>query len=83
MGKSSFDRVLGHLQGQGEKTPAPEDLRDDVETLVRRCDEVRSLDRAYGSVELSPFMKSLLRVTGMGTRQRAAAPEALRAVAGV
>jgi len=74
---------MGHLMSQGETVPVPEYLQDDVETLVRRCDEVRSLDRAYGSVELSPYVKSLLRVTGMDARPQVATPEPLRAVAGL
>ncbi len=59
---SAFDRVKTHLLSRGADVPAPDELREDLETVVRRCDEVRSLGREYGSVELSPYMSSLLRV---------------------
>ena len=66
MGKrSSIDRVTRHLRRSGEAVPAPEELREDLAALVRRYDEVRSLGQGYGSVELSPYLKSLLRVTSV------------------
>ncbi len=60
--KSSFDRVKSHLQNESFAAPV-EGLQDDLEMLVRRCNEVRSLGREYGGVELSPYMSSLLRVS--------------------
>lgn len=70
---SSFDRVKKHLESNGAQAPAPEALHDDLEALVRRCDEVKSLGQALAAVELSPYMKSLLRVSGIGSRARKAA----------
>ena len=61
--KSSFDRVRGHLLAKGCRTPAAGELRDDLELLVRRCDDVCSRGGAYSGVELSPYMTSLLRVS--------------------
>ncbi len=60
---SSFDRIKAHLVSRGSNVPANGSVRDDLEVLVRRCDEVRSLGREYGQVELSPYMSSLLRVS--------------------
>ena len=60
---SSFDRIKAHLVSRGSNVPATGTLRDDLNMLVRRCDEVRSLGREYGQVELSPYMSSLLRVS--------------------
>lgn len=60
--RSSFDNIQAHLAIQGCKTPVADHLQGDLEMVVRRCDEVRSLGQAYGSVELSPYMYSLLRV---------------------
>lgn len=60
---SSFDRIKAHLVSRGSNAPVAGSMRDDLETLVRRCDEVRSLGREYGEIELSPYMSSLLRVS--------------------
>lgn len=60
--KSAFDRVKAHLAKGPDVPPSPQ-LADDVELMVRRCNEVRSLGQGYGEVELSPYMASLLRVT--------------------
>jgi len=60
--KSTFDRVKAHLTG-GNDVPPSAQISNDVELLVRRCDEVRSLGREYGEIELSPYMASLLRVS--------------------
>ncbi len=66
MGKrSSIDGIIGHLRRRGADVPTGDDLHDDLTLLVRRYDEVRSLGQGYGSVGLSPYMKSLLRVTGV------------------
>ena len=64
---SEFDRVKRHLTARGSHTPVSGETRDDLETLVRRYDEVRSLGREYGGVELSPYMSSLMRVSGVST----------------
>ena len=61
--KSAFDRVKAHLLDKGSDVPPSPQLAEDVELMVRRCTEVRSLGREYGEVELSPYMTSLLRVT--------------------
>ncbi|MFH0939366.1 MAG: hypothetical protein V1899_08815 [Planctomycetota bacterium] len=78
---SSFDRVKAHLLKEGANTPAPSHLRDDLELLVRKCHEVRSLSREYGSIELSPYMTSLLRVSTPAPDRTATV--SMRAVAGV
>ena len=66
--KSAFDRIQSHLTRRGAETPVLGSAREDLEMLVRRCDEVRSLGDEYG-VELSPYMASLLRVSGMPAMQ--------------
>lgn len=80
-GRSSFDRVNRHLQEQGCNTAVEAELREDLEALVRRCDEVRGLSPEYGSIGLSPYMSSLLRVSGVLPHAAPAVREA--AVAGV
>jgi len=82
MAKSSFDRIKRHLDKKGSNAPVSAALRDDLEMVVRRCEEVRSL--ADAEVELSPYMQSLLRVTAQGGRDAAAESFAPRvAAAGV
>ena len=60
---SSFDRIKSHLMTRGSAQAVPASLDGDLETLVRRCDDVHSLENEYGSIELSPYMTSLLRVS--------------------
>lgn len=45
------------------------DLDNDLETLLRRCDEVRSFGPGFGSVELSPYMVALMRVSTESNRE--------------
>ena len=61
--KTSFDRIKAHLDTKGCAAPIADDLARDLEMVVRRCDEVRSLSREYGAIELSPYMVSLLHVS--------------------
>ncbi len=78
MGRSSFEQVSAFLRQRDANTPAPADLDDDVELLVRRCERVRNLGEAFSQVELSPYMQSMLRtrdqtvVTVEGERASAA-----------
>ena len=60
--KSCFDRIKNHLNTRGETASVSRELAGDLEAVVRRCDEVRSLGQEYGTVELSPYMLSLLDV---------------------
>lgn len=61
MGRSSFDQVSAFLRQRSAGAQASEDVQKDIDVLVRRYDRVRSLDEAFGEVELSPYMRSLLR----------------------
>lgn len=61
MGRSSFDQVSAFLRQRSAGTPAPAELDDDVELIVRRCERVRTLGEAFNQVELSPYMQSLLQ----------------------
>jgi hypothetical protein len=61
MGRSSFDQVSAFLRQRSASAQVPADVQEDAEVLVRRYDRVRSLDEAFGEVELSPYMRSLLR----------------------
>jgi hypothetical protein len=79
--KSSFDRIKQHLETRGETAAVPRSLDGDLETVVRRCDEVRSLGNEYGSVELSPYMLSLLHVSSAVPRKRTSARMAAVATA--
>lgn len=63
--KSSFDKIKTHLTKMGAEVAVASSRQDDLETLVRRCDEVRSLGSEYGSVELSPYMLALLKVSAV------------------
>jgi hypothetical protein len=63
MARSSFDRIARHLRRKGSRTPVRPGLREDLENLVRRCEKAHSLGEALRHVELSPYMKSLLRVS--------------------
>jgi hypothetical protein len=77
---SAFDRIKSHLSNRGCKTPVEGQAREDLEMLVRRVDEVRSLDREYGSVELSPYMSSLMRVSGVSANVDTVATSAAASV---
>jgi hypothetical protein len=61
MSVSRFDRVSRHLQTMGESEPM--EHMEDLENIVRRCDDVRSMGADFGEIELSPYVQSLLRVT--------------------
>jgi hypothetical protein len=63
MGRSSFDGVRQHLRGPGPDAPVPPELRRDLVALVRRWEEAKQQGGACAQVQLSPFMKSLLRVS--------------------
>lgn len=62
---SAIDRVKAHLSLRGCSTPVNGEAKDDLEMLVRRYDEVHELGEEYGEIELSPYMCSLMRVSGM------------------
>jgi hypothetical protein len=61
---SPFDRIKRHLVLRGCNRPVRGALRDDLETVVRRCDDVRGLSPEFGSIELSPYLASLMQVSG-------------------
>lgn len=71
--KSSFDRIKKHLATKGCDVPVADDMAGDVDMIVRRCDEVRSLSKEYGAIELSPYMLSLLHVSSGLPRESARA----------
>ena len=77
---SSFDRIKTHLSTRGASKAVPAHMRDDLEVLVRRCDDVRSLEREYGSIELSPYMASLLRVSKVASHNATVAAPAAASV---
>jgi len=78
--RSAFDRVKAHLVLRGSRAPITGKRREDLETLVRRYDRVRSLGQGYGEVELSPYMLSLMRVSEMPVESLAAVPVAAAGV---
>jgi hypothetical protein len=73
MGRSSFDNVSSYLSRRRARTAVPAEMQEDVETVVRRCERLRSLGEAFQQVELSPYMRSLLRVPETPVRQEATA----------
>lgn len=58
--KSAFKRIQRHLQTRGAECPVEGAVKEDLETLLRRWEQVGDK-----SVELSPYMQSLLRVSGV------------------
>ncbi|MGD0092753.1 MAG: hypothetical protein ABSE73_22810 [Planctomycetota bacterium] len=74
---SDYYRVRGHMLRRGCCTPATGRVRESLEMLVRRCDEVRGLREEYGEIELSPYMRTLLRVSGVADFSTAAAEVAV------
>ena len=60
---SAIDRVKAHIAVHGCDEPAVGEAYDALQIIVRRYDEVRSLGREYGSVELSPYVGALLQVS--------------------
>jgi hypothetical protein len=79
--KSSFDRIKKHLTTKGCEVPVAGSMARDMDMIVRRCDEVRSLSKEYGAIELSPYMVSLLHVSSGLPREQVRANSV--AVAGV
>jgi hypothetical protein len=79
--KSSFDRIRGHLLASGCSEPVPPGMRDDLIMVLRRCEQADERAGEYGGVELSPYMKTLLRVSVEATR--ASTPVRTQAVASV
>lgn len=79
MSRSSFDRVSAFMRQRSASAPMPADVAEDVEVLVRRYDRVRTLDEAF-QVELSPFMRSMMRT--QADRRTAADNERTSAAAG-
>ena len=75
---SSFDRIRSHLLTRGDQ-PVPSSMHDDLDVVVRRCDEVRSLGQGYGSVELSPYMSVLLGISSAAPAQGVAMGSAVAA----
>jgi len=63
MSRSSFDNVSAYLGRRRTRAAVPAEVKEDVETVVRRCERLRSLGDAFAQVELSPYMKSLLRLS--------------------
>jgi hypothetical protein len=61
MGRSSFDQVSAFLRQRSASAHVPAEVAEDAEVLVRRYDRVRSLDEAFNQVELSPYLRSMLR----------------------
>ena len=80
MSRSSFDRVKKHISRKGT-AKVPVALHDDLECLSRRCDEIKSLNQGFGFVELSPYMLSLLRVSGLEAQPISARAEMAESVA--
>jgi hypothetical protein len=58
---------------QGPKVPVIAELRADLESVVRRLDEVRSMGSLYQGIELSRYMQSLLRVSQEQDKRETAA----------
>jgi len=74
---SSFDRIKSHLDLRGETVAVSRDMEGDLDAVVRRCDEVRSLRQEYGTIELSPYMLSLLHVSSALPREEMRANSAV------
>jgi hypothetical protein len=79
--RSAYDRVHSHLVLRGSCAPITGKRQEDLVTLVRRYNRVRTLGEGYGEVELSPYMLSLMRVSDVPEESLAAAAPV--AVAGV
>jgi len=65
MARSSVAVVKSHLRRRGPNVPMPEKERDVLEVLMRRCEQAQTLSQASRSVAFSPYMKVLLRVSGL------------------
>lgn len=85
MPRARIQPVREHLIIRGSNAPAPEELHEDLRAMVRGCDELRARGGEYSDIELSPYMKSLLQISGLsGARAvREPARSAAYVVAGV
>ena len=77
---SPFDRVRTHLVRRGCRASVSGELQDDLDMLLRRYDEVRSLGEEYGKIELSPHMRIMLGVSGTADVSPVAAGMAVASV---
>jgi hypothetical protein len=85
MPRARVQRVREHLIMRGPDVPAPEELQEDLRAMVRGCEELRARGGEYTDIELSPFMKSLLRISGLTATEDAGnqSPRESYVVAGV
>ena len=60
----SVQRVREHLSRHGGRVPADASLRPELRAMARQCEELQARGEEYGEVELSRYMKSLLRISG-------------------
>lgn len=83
-GTSSFDKVKAHMTNPFKEDLARqkdlERISDDVEIMLRRFERVRALADEHGRIEMSPYMRSLLKMAG---RHRAEPAEPAREAAGL
>ena len=66
MSKAStpLQRIAAHLQSRGAEVPV--DRTDDLEFVLRNFERTERMVKPFGlNVELSPYMVSLLRVSGV------------------
>ena len=57
-----------------------EDISDDLEIMLRRFERVRVLADEHGRIEMSPYMRSLLKMAG---KRRGEQAEPAREAAGL
>ena len=83
-GASSFDRVKAHMTSPFKEDLARrknlEEISDDLEVMLRRFGRVRALADEHGRIEMSPYMRSLLKMAG---RHRTEQAEPAREAAGL
>ena len=70
MPRARIQSVRKHLVFRGAHVPAPEEMHDDLRSLVRGCEDLRAKGPEYAEIELSPYMRSLLQISGLGTESR-------------
>lgn len=75
--RSAVNRIRAHMTTRGCNTPVNRSRREDLVTLVRRCEDVQGLTQEYGPIELSPYLRSLLQVSGVPASNLAAAGAAV------
>jgi len=84
MGRTRVARLREFMAGNGGRTiPLSEQVRDDVESLLRDYSNLTDKGGPFGEIGLSPYLRALLRLPAHEPLDGAGPAKMASAVAGV